>query len=207
VVSLALALALALPRADVPAAARAALLRALALPGARLEVTGWSSALPPGCEPSEADVPRPVAASGRAPLRLRGAARGVPCEGWAWAQVRVFAPSLRAWRAIPEGEPVEPAAALAEQEVLPGRAPMGALPPGALAARAIAAGASIDPGAVRLGPRPGEAVTVILRRGPLTVEQAGRALPCARGRACALLPSGRRVEGRPDAGRIAVEMP
>jgi hypothetical protein len=203
VAPLALALALALPGADVPAPARAALLRALALPGARLEVTGWSSALPPGCEPREAVAPRPVAASGRAALRLRGAS----CEGWGWASFRVFAPGLRAARPIAEGEPLEAAAAPAEQEVLAGRAPLAALPPGAVAARPIAAGAPLDGPALRVGPRPGDRVAVVLRIGALAVEQTGRALPCGRGRGCALLPSGRRVEGRPEAGRIVLETP
>jgi hypothetical protein len=46
-----------------------------------------------------------------------------------------------------------------------------------------------------------------MRAGALSVEQSGRAVPCPRGRACAVLPSGRRVEGRLEDGRILVELP
>jgi hypothetical protein len=95
----------------------------------------------------------------------------------------------------------------AEMEVLPGRTPLTALPPGAVASRAIAAGAAIEPGSLRVGPAPGEPVAVMLRVGDVSVEQTGRALSCARGRACALLPSGRRVEGAFDGTRIQVELP
>ena len=195
------------PAAPAPASAavREALARALALPGGRVEALDWRPTLPPGCVASAAESPRPLAASGRVALRLSGAGPAGPCQGWGWARVRVFAPALVAARPLREGEPV--AAASDEVEVRGGRAPLGALPDGAVAARAIPAGAAIDLGMLRVGPRPGEPVAVLLRAGPLTVEQAARALPCARGRGCALLPSGRRVEGRLESGRILVEMP
>jgi hypothetical protein len=202
-----LALALTVPgAANPPAAVRAALSRALAIPGSRLEVSNYSASLPPGCSVSEAEALRPVVASGQAPLRLRGAGR-VPCEGWGWARVRVFARGLVTSRSVREGEPVSSAMVAAEMEVLPGRTPLTALPPGAVASRAIAAGAAIEPGSLRVGPAPGEPVAVMLRVGDVSVEQTGRALSCARGRACALLPSGRRVEGAFDGTRIQVELP
>jgi flagella basal body P-ring formation protein FlgA len=184
---------------------REALSRALAVPGGRVEALDWRPALPSGCAATEAEAARPLAASGRVAVRLRGTAAGGPCQGSGWAQVRVLAPALVAARALREGEPL--ATAPAEVELRAGRAPLAALPEGALAARAIPAGAPIDVGMLRVGPRPGEPVVVVLRAGALTVEQSGRALPCARGRGCALLPSGRRVEGRLDGGRILVEMP
>jgi hypothetical protein len=206
--SLALSLALALPAPpEAPAPVRAALSRALALPDARVEIDGFSASLPPGCRASEAEALRPLVASGRAALRLRGGSRGSPCEGFGWARVRVFARALVASRSLRQGEAVSPAAAPAETEVLPGRAPLSALPPGAVAARAIAAGAPIEAALLRVGPAPGDAVAVRLRVGDVEAEQAGRALPCARGRACALLPSGRRVEGAWDGARILVEIP
>jgi hypothetical protein len=201
--SLALALGLQAP-AEPPAAVRAALASALALPGSRVEIAGFSASLPPGCDAARAEVLRPLVASGQAALRLRG--RG-PCEGWGWARVRVYAPALVASRAVREGEAVAGASSAAEMEILPGRTPLAALPPGAVAARAIAAGAAIEPGLLRLGPPPGEPVTVLLRVGDVAVEQTGRALPCARGRACALLPSGRRIEGTYDGAHIRVELP
>ncbi len=201
-----LALVLASPGADPPAAVRTALSRALAVPGARLVVSGYSASLPPGCAAAEAEALRPVVASGQAPIRLRGGA-AAPCEGWGWVRVRVFAQGLVASRPVREGEPVSPAAIASEMEVLPGRQPLASVPPGAVASRAIAAGAPIEPGALRLGPAPGEPVAVVLRVGDVQVEQTGRALPCPRGRACALLPSGRRVEGAFDGTRIHLEQP
>jgi hypothetical protein len=204
---LALALSLSLPAPEAPAPVRAALSRALALPGARLEIASWQATLPPGCAAAGAEALRPVVASGPAALRLVGRASGAPCEGWGWARVRVFAPSLVASRPLREGEAVAPASSPAELEVLPGRTPLAALPSGAVASRPIAAGAPIEPTSLRVGPAPGEPVAVVLRVGDVAVEQTGRALPCARGRACALLPSGRRVEGSFEGGRISVEAP
>jgi hypothetical protein len=81
-----------------------------------------------------------VAASGRTAIRLTGHdGAGSACEAWAWARVRVRAPALVTTRAIGEGEPPAGAVAVSEREVLPGRAPMAALPDGAVAARALAA--------------------------------------------------------------------
>ena len=65
----------------------------------------------------------------------------------------------------------------------------------------------MDEASIRIGPAPGALVAVRIRSGALTVEQSGRAVPCARGLACALLPSGRRVEGRLTDGRLLVELP
>jgi hypothetical protein len=94
-----------------------------------------------------------------------------------------------------------------EAEVRAGHAPLATAPEGAVAARAIPAGAPIEEAMLRRGPAPGAPVAVVLRSGLIAVETTGRAVPCPRGRACALLPSGRRVEGRLDAGRILVEPP
>jgi len=201
---LALALSAAASPAQAPAAVRAALARALAVPGARLEVAGYAPALPPRCAASEAEALRPIVASGRAPLRLVGPSG---CEGYGFAQVRVYGPALVASRALGAGEPLAPAVSPSETELRPGHGTLSTLPPGAVAAHAIAAGAAIGPDAVRAGPRPGDPVAVELRIGDIAVRVTGRALPCARDRACALLPSGRRVEGRLLGDRIAVEAP
>jgi hypothetical protein len=50
-------------------------------------------------------------------------------------------------------------------------------------------------------------VEVVVRAGDLEITREARAVPCVRGRACALLPGGRRVEGRLLDGRILVEVP
>ena len=46
---------------------------------------------------------------------------------------------------------------------------------------------------------------VVLRSGALTVEQRGQSVACRHGHACALLPSGKRVEGVWHEGRIELE--
>ncbi|MFL5262360.1 MAG: hypothetical protein ACJ79L_08155 [Anaeromyxobacteraceae bacterium] len=207
---LASALLLAALGADpaASAAARAALDAALAIPGGRVELVALGDASPRGCEAVKAEAPRPVTGSGRVALRLEGRdARGDGCDAWAWATVRVHAPSLVALRAVAEGEPLAGAVGPAEREGRPGRAPLGALPQGAVADRALAPGAAVLPEHLRVGPRPGEPVAVVLRAGGLEISQQGKALPCRRGRACALLPSGRRVEGVLAAGRLVLEQP
>ncbi|MBI5070224.1 MAG: hypothetical protein HZB56_18470 [Deltaproteobacteria bacterium] len=205
--ALAIALALAAQAAPPSPAVSEALRAALAVPGARLAVEGCSAALPRGCTEVGAEALRPVVATGQAPVRLRGVAAGRACEATGWARVRVFAPALLASRAIAEGERLEGAAVPGEAEVSAGRRLLSELPAGATAARPIAAGSPLEAAQVRVGPRPGESVTVRLAVGEVVVEQEARALPCARGRGCALLPSGRRVEGVLDGTRILVELP
>ncbi|GEJ59182.1 hypothetical protein [Anaeromyxobacter diazotrophicus] len=189
------------------AIALAALQAALGLPGARAELHALEGA-PPGCAVARAEVPRPVLASGRAAVHLFGAdAGGRPCEAWAWARVRVTAPALVTSRDAAAGAPLEGAVETVRREVLPGRRPLFALPEGARAARALPAAAGLEEGDVRVGPAPGAEVAVLLRAGALAVEQRGTALPCRAGRACALLPSGRRVEGPWHGGRIELGEP
>jgi flagella basal body P-ring formation protein FlgA len=186
----------------------AALAAALALPGGRAELVALEPSLPAGCAVASAAAPRPFAASGRVALRLEGTtAAGARCEGWAWARVRVLAPALVVARDVADGAPIAGAAEPQEREVLAGRPPLATLPPGATASRALAAGTVLEPQHVRVGPRPGEPVAVVVRVGAIEAEQPGRAVACARGRACALLPSGRRVEGVLDGGRLVVESP
>jgi len=184
-------------------------LDAAAAPGVRAELVDLRPAPGRGCAPEIARALRAVTASGLVPLRVEGHdAGGAACQGWAWARVRVHAPALLASRDVREGEPLASAVVPGEAEVSPGRRPLAALPPGAVAARALPAGTPLYPAAVHAGPRPGDAVTVLFRAGAISVEQTGRAIPCVRGSACAVLPSGRRVEGRLAAdGRIFLEVP
>lgn len=183
---------------------------ALAVPGARAEVRAVR--LTPGapCPARRAEVLRPVTGSGEVPLRFSGAAPdGRACQAFGWASVRITAPGLVATRTIRAGELLDGAVAPGAVELRTGRtAPLAAVPPGGRAARTLAAGAAILDGDVREGPRPGEPITVVVRiRGGLELTQDGRAVPCARGRACALLPGGRRVEGRPQGGQLILEAP
>jgi hypothetical protein len=198
-------LALLLASAPTPQGAATA---ALALPGAEVEVSEVRVGQGAGCAAETWEAMKPVDASGPAGLRFEGRdARGAACQGFAWARLKVTAPAVVTTRALREGEPLEDAVALSPREVRPGRRPLAELPPGAVAQRALAAGAALEAESVRVGPRVGEPVTVVLRLGALSVEQPGRAVPCARDHACALLPSGRRVEGHLVAGRLLVESP
>jgi hypothetical protein len=76
-----------------------------------------------------------------------------------------------------------------------------------VAGRPLAAGQVVDERDLRVGPALGDAVTVTIHSGGIRVEQSGRAVPCSRGRACAQMPSGKRVEGSWQGGRIVVESP
>ena len=189
--------------------ALAALTAALSVPGARAELVALRPSVPAGCAATALESPRPVATSGEVALRVTGAqATGAPCTGWAWARVRVVARVPVAARALREGDPLDSTTyAVAEREVVAGRPPVLDIPAGATASRRIAAGTALEDVHLRIGPPPGASVTVLLRVGALAVEQEGRSVPCTRGRACALLPSGRRVEGRFDGARLLVEAP
>jgi len=50
-------------------------------------------------------------------------------------------------------------------------------------------------------------VKVVLVSGGLAVEQVGRAVPCARNHNCAVLPSGKHVDGALVEGRLMVQLP
>jgi hypothetical protein len=129
------------------------------------------------------------------------------CTGWLWADVRVMGPTPVALRSIRAGEPVTPGAVrLEEREIRAGQAP-AVLGADVVADRLIAAGQVIEPSAVRAaGPRNGEALKVVLVSGGLQVEQLGHALACGRAQ-CAVLPSGKHVEGTLVGGRLMVTVP
>ncbi len=176
---------------------------ALAVPGARLEVERFDA--PAKCVPAALEAVRPVQASGRVALRVRGEG----CPGWAWAEVRVFANALVAKKQIVEGELLKDAVDHQEREVTVGHAFLTELFDGAKAARTIAKGTAIEEHlAARAGAlKPGASVQVEVHAGALVLVQPARVASCARGAACAVLPSGKRVEGRLVAGRIIVEAP
>jgi hypothetical protein len=201
-------LAAALPLLLAASSPLAAVAGALSVPGARVELDGVRTASGAGCAAESWEALKPVEASGAAALRFSGrTSGGATCQGFAWGKVRVLAPAAVTTRALREGEPLDGALATLEREVLPGHRTMASAPTGASAARRLAAGAVLDENAVRSGPAPGGPVTVLLRAGALSVEQSGRVVACARGRTCAVLPNGRRVEGRLEDGRLLVEVP
>ena len=206
--ALVLGSALAPAGPPVPAAVADALRRAVPVAGGRLEIAEYRPTLPQGCLVARAEVPAPVAGSGRVAVRLEGSLpSGALCDGWAFARVRLLAPVLVASRSLRTGDPIAGAVAPEERELLPGRLSPSMLPADAVAARNVSLGQALDERDLRLGPTPGEAVTVVIQFGSLRVEQPGRSVPCARGRACALTPAGKRVEGTWRDGRLYVDSP
>lgn len=197
------ALLLAAAPAAPPVVERA-LREAVALPGARLELVSFT---PHGaCEAQQAEV-APLSASGTVAVRLQGrTAGGRPCAAAAFAQVRLFGPAWTAVRTLAVGQPLEGATQQADRELRAGHPPAATIPAGAVAARPIPAGAVVEEGHL-LDPAwaPGAPVRVVVRAGAIALAQQGRLVPCAAGRACAVLPSGRRVEGRRGEGELLLE--
>jgi hypothetical protein len=188
----------------------ACLRQAMVAPATRLEILELQTpAWPRGCVASSASIDRAVATSGRYAVKLTGSGMGGSvCVGWAWARVRVSGAVLAASRALKAGDPLAGATVLVERELKAGRMPLTELPEGALAGQSIAAGQLLEAGQIHAaGPPTGDPLTVVARSGSVLIAQQGRAVPCARGRTCAQLSSGRRVEGRLEGGRLVVEVP
>jgi hypothetical protein len=201
--------------ADVPRVVTDALDAALAVPGARVDVQGWK--LGTGCTPDSAEVERPVDGSGRYGVRVSGPGCGLTSARagarapavWGWATVRVFAPVMVTTRAVRLGEPLAGAVKETEKELRPGRAPARAQEvTSAKAARALSAGQLIEATHVELaGPAVGSPIRVMVRSGALAISQSGRVVSCGRGRVCAILPSGKHVEGTLAGDLLEVELP
>jgi len=198
------------------AAVAAALAAASTVPDARVELLAIErprSACAASANPERVEVSRPVDGSARLAVKLIGPARGAapPCETWAWARFRLLAPVPVAVRAVRAGEPLAGATRSSDREIKVGHAPadLASLESrGATADRALATGQIVESDMVRApGPRPGEPVKVVLIAGALAIEQTGRAVPCARNHNCAVLPSGRHVDGAFVDGRLLVQMP
>lgn len=192
-------------------ALQAALAAAVTVAGARVDVValdrpaGDCLTTGPG---TRMEAARPIDGSGRVALKLLGTrAEGNACEVWAWARVRVFAPVAVAARAIRAGENIGQAVRTEEREIKPGHVP-ALVNAGSTADRAVGAGQMIEATSVRAaGPRPGESVKILIVAGALAVEQTGRAISCGRDTTCAVLPSGKHVEGTFAEGRLLVRLP
>jgi flagella basal body P-ring formation protein FlgA len=186
----------------------AALQQAISVPGARLDSASDEKPTGRSCAPHEVSVPHAVDGSGRVAVKVVGTrAGGVRCEAWTWVRVRVVADVAVTRRAIRAGEGLTDAVSMETREVVAGRAP-AVLSTGSVAARSLVAGAVVEADAVTVATaRLGEQIKVVVMMGGLAVEQSGRATPCVRGRSCAVLPSGRRVEGDFIDGRLLVTLP
>ena len=192
-------------------ALQAALTAAVTVPGARVEVVAWDQ--PVGdCVTAghgvHIEVARPIDGSGRVAVKVTGTRRaGGGCEAWAWARVRVFAPVPIAARAIRAGEPLGSAIHSEEREIKAGHVP-AVLSELSIADRTIGSGQMIEAGAVSApGPRAGQPIKILIVSAALAVEQIGRAVACGRDSSCAVLPSGKHVEGTFADGRLTVRLP
>jgi hypothetical protein len=183
---------------EVEAAARAS----LAAPGARLVAVSYTpSGGNAGCRPTEVTLPRPIDGSGRYAVKLAGGG----CHGWAWLKVDVYAQVPVLTRAVREGEPLEEAVAMTERLVSGGAFPPS-LGPGSTAARPLPRGRALVPSDVQQSGATGP-IRVVVRSGGLAIEATGRMISCGAGRSCAVLASGKHVEGRLEDGRLMVEVP
>ncbi len=156
------------------------------------------------CRPDAASLPGP-AVTGRVAIRFEGEARGGRrCVLSVFAQLRVQRRAARVLAPLAEGAALGDAVAWGLEDLRAGHDPLAALPEGATAARALPAGTVLERGHVRQGPAPGTPVTVVLVSGPVTVERAGRSVPCGADAACAVVDGGRRVRGAFRDGRLWV---
>jgi hypothetical protein len=185
----------------LPSAVSESLSRALTIPGARIVPLSWSA--PEGCHIRNASVPHTIDGSGRVAVKFAGK----NCTGWGWVRLEVWSETAVTTRALRAGETVETGYAMVEQEVRPGRMPF--VPPaGAVAVRNLPAGTALDPRNVsKSSVVAGDPVKIVVAAGAVAIETQGRRVPCSPSRACAVLASGRHVEGRmDDRGRLIVEV-
>jgi flagella basal body P-ring formation protein FlgA len=195
---------------DTPPAVQQRLEAALALPDARLTVRSYRpTSAAAACAVDDAAVDKQIDGSGRYPVKVQG--RG--CSGWAWADVVVKADVLVTTRALRPGERLAGATTRVEREIRAGRQPLAASAADdglaqARTTRPLGRGQVVErshvqeAGAATAGP-----VKVVIRAGDLTITQTGRLVSCGRGRACAVMPSGKHLEGTLTGGQLFVEAP
>jgi flagella basal body P-ring formation protein FlgA len=186
----------------LPGVVSESLTRALAVPGARIVPLSWSA--PANCPIRNASVAHAIDGSGRVAVKFVGRA----CSGWGWVHLEVWAETAVTTRAVRVGEALASSFTLLEQEVRPGRMPF--VPPeGAVAIRTLPSGTPIH--AFDVGKSAvvaGDPIKILVVTGVLAVEAQGRRIPCGEKKACAVLASGKHLEGRmDDVGRLIVEVP
>lgn len=184
----------------------AALEQSLTFPGARLESAIEEKPMLRSCAPREVTVTRPVDGSGRFAVKVSGTRGGAACEVWTWVRVRVLAEVAVTRRALRPGDALGDAVAMETRELRAGQVP-ARIVPGAVAARSIPVGQLLQADAVGVATvRAGQPIKVLVVSGALAVEQAARSIPCSQGRSCAVLPSGKQVEGDLIDGRLVVRL-
>ncbi|HXU83348.1 MAG TPA: hypothetical protein VN914_18275 [Polyangia bacterium] len=201
-----LTLAAATPaKADVqlPAHVQAALDGAIALQGAKVVPVSYDAPKGRPCDATSATVNRPVDGSGKYAIKLTG--KG--CSAWAWLKVDVWAQVPVTTRLVREGERLDDAVTFVERQVSSGRAPVS-LTAESVASHPIARGQAVMPNDVkRTSGNAGDTVKVLVTSGALAIETSGRLVNCGRDKTCAVLASGKHVEGRLSDGRLLVEIP
>lgn len=187
-------------REILPSAVSESLSHALAIPGARIVPLSWSA--PAGCRIESASVPRSIDGSGRMAVKFAGK----NCSGWGWVRLEVWSETAVTTRAVRAGEAVE--FAMVEQEVRSGRMPFEPAT-GAVAVRSLPAGTTLSPADVgKNGVVAGDPVKIVVASGAVSIETQGRRVGCSRSRDCAVLSSGKHLEGRmDDDGRLIVQVP
>jgi hypothetical protein len=187
-------------REILPGEVSESLARALVVPEGRIVPVRWVA--PRDCQVTSATVPRPIDGSGRVAVRVAG--RG--CTGWAWVELQVWAGTSVTTRAVRAGEMLASASTVMEREIRPGRLPFIA-PAAAIAGRSLPVGCAIGPGDVsKTSVSLGDPIKVVFVAGTVAIEAHGRRTQCLRDRDCAVLSSGRHVEGHIDeGGRLVVE--
>jgi hypothetical protein len=188
--------------AALPGEVGESLARSLAVPGGRIVPLSWSSS--GNCRIRSVSVPRAIEGSGRFAVKYAGS----NCSGWGWVRLEVWAETAVTTRALRAGEPLSSGIAIVEKEMKPGRMPF--VPgEGMLAARMLPAGTMVGPADVsRSAVVAGDRIKILVMSGFLAVETQGRRVACPSPRACAVLPTGKHVEGRMDGnGRLIVEVP
>ncbi len=176
--------------------------RALAVPAGRIVPLRWIS--PGKCRPTSAIVPRPIEGSGRVAVRVTG--RG--CSGWGWVVLQVWAETQVTARAVHAGEMIASVSQIVEREIRPGYPPFVAAAD-SVASRNLPAGCAINQTDVsNTSVTLGDPIKVVFVSGAVAIKTNGRRSPCLRSRDCAVLASGKHVEGQIDeAGRLIVEVP
>jgi hypothetical protein len=179
----------------------ALLIAALAVPAdAHLDVL--DAKYEPKCVAQRFEPSR-VLGSGRVAVRYHGN----HCEGWAWVKLKVTVQRLAARKALKAGDLIDGATELVSSDLRPGDDGLETIPQGARAASDIPAGAMLTADRVRIGPAPGASIEVLIQAGAIAVEESGTVVRCSgRGeKVCASLPTGRRVSGHLDDGRLLVD--
>jgi hypothetical protein len=187
---------------SLPAEVQAAVDSAVAVANARVVPVEYQPAKGRACEASSATINRPIDGSGKFAVKLAG--KG--CTAWAWLKLDVWAQVPVTTRLVREGERLDDAVTFVDRQITSGRAPV-TLSSESVASRPLPRGQAVMPNDVkRTGGNAGDTVKVMVQSGSLVVETTGRIVGCGRDKTCAVLASGKHVEGRLQNGSLVVEI-